>query len=84
MKEKRLLTKFIQYIIDHSAESIDEAKEMNDIELKQGRSLTRPQNKSVMVIDLNQYTNIPFVDFLEKEFHITGLLKDMIMYLILL
>lgn len=79
-----MLTKFIQYIIDHSAESIDEAKEMNDIELKQGRSLTRPQNKSVMVIDLNQYTNIPFVDFLEKEFHITGLLKDMIMYLILL
>lgn len=79
LKDKRLLTKFIQYIVDHSAEGVEEAKEMNDVSLKQGRSLSRPQNKAVMIIDLQQYKNVPFTDFLEKEFHITGILKDMIM-----
>ena len=82
LKDKRLLTKFIQYIIDYSVKSVDEAKELNDIELKQGRSLSRPQNKSVMVIDLSSYANTPFVDFLAKEFQITGLLKDMIVQVI--
>lgn len=53
---------------------------MNDVSLKQGRSLSRPQNKAVMIIDLQQYKNVPFTDFLEKEFHITGILKDMIMF----
>lgn len=84
MKDKRLLTKFIQYIIDRSVQDVDQAKEMNDVELKQGRSLTRPQNKSVMVIDLTQYKNTSFVEFLEKEFSITGILKDMIMFVLLL
>ena len=82
LKDKRLLTKFIQYIIDRSVQDVEEAKEMNDVGLKQGRSLTRPQNKSVMVIDLSQYTNTPFVEFLEKEFSITGILKDMIMFVL--
>lgn len=79
LKDKRLLTKFIQYIVDHAAKGVEEAKEMNDVSLKQGRSLTRPQNKAVMIIDLQQYQKVPFTDFLEKEFHITGILRDMIM-----
>lgn len=68
--------------MDRSVQDVDQAKEMNDIGLKQGRSLTRPQNKSVMVIDLSQYTNTPFVEFLEKEFSITGILKDMILFVL--
>ena len=61
---------------------VDETKHVNDIELKQGRSLSRPQNKAILQIDLSEYSTIPFVDFLEKEFHITGLLRDMILFAI--
>ena len=49
------------------------------MELKQGRSLSRPQNKAVLKIDLDEYKNAPFVEFLEKEFKISGVLRDMIM-----
>ena len=57
----------------------DEAKEVNDVELKQGRSLSRPQNKAVLKINLDEYKNAPFVEFLEKEFKISGVLRDMIL-----
>ena len=80
LKDKRLLAKFIQFIGDSVASSEQDAKAVNDVELKQGRSLSRPQNKSVLKIDLHAYDAVPFVDFLEKEFQITGILKDMIMY----
>lgn len=80
LKDKRLLAKFIQFIGDSVASSEQDAKAVNDIELKQGRSLSRPQNKSVLKIDLHAYDTVPFVEFLEKEFQITGVLKDMIMY----
>ena len=49
------------------------------MELKQGRSLSRPQNKAVLKIDLDEYQNAPFVEFLEKEFKISGVLRDMIL-----
>ena len=61
---------------------VDETKHVNDIELKQGRSLSRPQNKAILQINLSEYSTITFVDFLEKEFHITGLLRDMILFAI--
>lgn len=80
LKDKRLLAKFIQFIGDSIAKSEEDALSVNDVELKQGRSLSRPQNKSVMKIDLDRYTTTPFVDFLQAEFQISGILKDMIMY----
>ncbi len=79
LKDKRFLAKFIQFIGDSIASTEEDALAVNDVELKQGRSLTRPQNKSVLIIDLEKYTNVPFVDFLKSEFQITGILKDMIM-----
>ena len=79
LKDKRLLSKFIQFIGDSCAAE-DEAKEVNDVELKQGRSLSRPQNKAVLKIDWNEYSDAPFVEFLEKEFKIAGVLRDMILY----
>ena len=79
LKDKRLLSKFIQFIGDSIAKSEEDALSVNDVELKQGRSLSRPQNKSVMKIDLDRYKTTPFVDFLQAEFQISGILKDMIM-----
>ena len=79
LKDKRLLAKFIQFIGDSIANSEEDALNVNDVELKQGRSLSRPQNKTVMKIDLEKYNEIPFVEFLQEEFQISGLLKDMIM-----
>ena len=76
LKDKRFLAQFIG---DSIASTEEDALAVNDVELKQGRSLTRPQNKSVLIIDLEKYTNVPFVDFLKSEFQITGILKDMIM-----
>ena len=34
----------------------------------------------MLKIDLNEYKEAPFVEFLEKEFKITGVLRDMILY----
>ena len=80
LKDKRFLTQFIQFVGDCCTATEEEAKCINDVELKQGRSLTRPQNKKVTTIDVAKYDHVLFSEFLEKEFHISGLLKDMIVY----
>ena len=69
LKDKRFLTQFIQFVGDSCLSTEEERRSINDVELKQGRSLTRPQNKKAL-----------FSEFLEKEFHITGVLKEMIVY----
>lgn len=80
LKDKRFLTQFIHFVGDCCTATEEEAKCINDVELKQGRSLTRPQNKKVTTIDVAKYDHVLFSEFLEKEFHISGLLKDMIVY----
>ena len=80
LKDKRFLTQFIQFVGDSCLSTEEERRSINDVELKQGRSLTRPQNKKTLAVDVAKYEKALFSEFLEKEFHITGVLKEMIVY----
>lgn len=80
LKDKRFLTQFIQFVGDSCLSTEEERRSINDVELKQGRSLTRPQNKKSLTVDVTKYDEALFSTFLEKEFHITGVLKQMIVY----
>ncbi|KAK8812465.1 hypothetical protein WA158_007699 [Blastocystis sp. Blastoise] len=83
MKEKRLLTKFMQFCFDYYVEKEEEeAIYINEINLQQGRSLGRPQNKKEMSININNYIfkNILMSFFLQKEFKMNDRLIDIIIY----
>eukprot|EP01038_Epipyxis_sp_PR26KG_P014721 gene14721-19787_t len=67
MLEKRSLMKFLQFVLDWGkANSGTEVLTLNEVELGQGRSLQRPQNKSNVIdaSDVNSFELKPFTDFL--------------------
>jgi RAB protein geranylgeranyltransferase component A len=65
--EKRHLMKFLQFAHDWGVqESGHTVQTFNEHELAQGRSLNRPQNKTVSSYDLDGFEHRPFREFLTK------------------
>lgn len=83
MIEKRCMMKFIQSVADWGRmfEEGQDLNSLNEIELAQGRSLHRPQNKEALAtqVDFSGYYDQPFVTFL-KTFSLSTKLQEMIIY----
>ena len=87
MKEKRLLMKFLQYVADYGEQHIDgqNPHTTNERDLAVGRSLKRPQNKSVTSAQIRgEDLEQSFSNFLLNQFQLSVKLQKVILYAIAL
>lgn len=86
VREKRLLMKFLQFVADYGEQQIkgENVLTKNERDLATGRSLKRPQNKSISInaTDLNDTDS--FVRLLQDTFKLSPKLQQMVMYAVAL
>jgi len=85
--EKNRLMKLLRFVMDWGSKNISGMEDLStqdDVELRAGRSLNRPQNKTSSDVDaVNIDLEAPFIDYLDS-WKISQKLRDAIMYAIAL